>query len=151
MSSQTSNESLSTSQKMNKLKQALSASPIENSLENHSSPGGSEGQLNEKKTSDSRLSTTEHKLPDTLSFDDEDDPTLNTMTLFRKASSLHLGPKPELLSQKKKKTYSIENCSFNWRKQLKTLDEEKFDMNSINQHIPDWKKAVMRKRSIMDV
>ena len=75
------------------------------------------------------------------------------MTLFRKASSLHL-QKPDLaenITKKKPTAYSVEKCSYNWRKQLKLLDESKFDISSINEHIPEWKKAVMRKKSVIDV
>ena len=66
------------------------------------------------------------------------------MTLFRKASSLHL-QKPDLaenITKKKSTAYSVEKCSYNWRKQLKLLDQSKFDISSINELFDLLKKDV---------
>jgi hypothetical protein len=71
------------------------------------------------------------------------------MALFRKSSGIHL------LKQKDsflgKPAFSSSNCPPNWKKQMKMLQEKNFKPENLSSHIPEWKKAIMRKESSIQI
>jgi hypothetical protein len=71
------------------------------------------------------------------------------MALFRKSSGLHiLKQKDSFLG---KASFSAANCPPNWKKQMKMLQEKNFKPNELSDHLPEWKKSIMRKESTLPI